>query len=112
MIGVIEPCDWEKAYVRCMIGISVYATLKPLFDGTKLEDRMDDLRESDGLVIIFSKDYSTSFPRLIMETTKLHKSGKTEMISRDCFGMDCGLDVVKDAVASMIFRRLEIIKED
>lgn len=100
----MEKYDWTSMAGRTMLGVMVHFTLKPMFEMDVLSDQID-FRDEYGLLIIFSKDYSAPFPRLIMETTKFHESGKTEQISRDCFGMDCGLEVVKGAVTSMIFER-------
>lgn len=109
---MIEPYDWRAMTARNLLAAIVYCKLKPIFEMDVPSDRID-LRDSDGPLIIFSKDTSASFPRLIMETTKFHKSGKTELIARDCFGMDCGLEAVNEAVTSMAFERCRrIVNEE
>lgn len=112
---MIEPYDWRAMAERTMIGAMVHFTLKPMFETDVLSDKID-LRDDNGvgLLIIFSKDKNSPPPSLVMETIKFSKSGDAEMIGLDCFGMDCGLEVAKNAVTSMIFERCKRIeiKED
>lgn len=95
---------------RTLLASLVYFILKPMFEMDVLSDKLD-LRDDNGvgLLIIFSKDKNSPPPSLIMETIKFNKSGEAEMIGLDCFGMDCGLEVINETVTSMIFERCKRI---